>query len=265
LLIAPLFELAQSVGLAQDETRARLRSWVLALTVAVVTCSGQYIYNRVVYGRTILDGWYQRPTADTEQVGATRIAMLDRRTPGYFLGFAADALQFPYYPSGVEPSPRFWPVLIASSFCDYYNYSFAPTIDSGSPLLANGRDVGARATLLGRASVTGGTALAIVCVVGWIAAFVGLVLRREVARPLALLVPALGLAGQMFFATKFPYDFEGVVKGIYFQFATLPLYALLGCVFAWLWSWRALRIASVALATSIVPVATYTTYCVLHR
>jgi hypothetical protein len=265
LIVAPAIELAQSAGLALGERRARLRSWALALSVAVVTCAGQYIHNRVVYGKAVLDGWYQRPTADTEEVGAKRIPMLDRRTSGYFLDFSSDIFQFPYYPSGLHPKPRFWPVLIASSFCDYYNYRFGPAVDAGSPLIANTRKVGERATQLARASIVGGTVLSIVCAIAWIASFVRLVLRREVARPLALLIPAVGLAGQMFFATQFPYDFEGVVKGVYFHFATLPLYALLGCVFAWLAGSRVLRIAAAGLALAIVPIATYSTYCAFHQ
>jgi hypothetical protein len=265
LLIAPLFELAQSVGLDRSERLARFRSWTVVIAITVALCGGQYVHNHVAYGKTFPDGWYQRPTEDTQRVGAQRIATLDRRTLGYLVAFSTDVVHFPYYPAGVEPNPRFWPVLIASSFCDYYNYYFAPAADVGSPVVANGRQVGERATLLARASVASGIVIAVICAAAWPASFVRFVRRREVARPLVLLIPALAVIGQLLFATEFPYDFEGVVKGVYFHFATLPLYALLGAVFAWLWGSRGLRFIAWALATLLVPVATYTTYCVIQR
>ena len=70
--------------------------------------------------------------------------------------------------------------------------------------------------------------------------------------------------GQLLFAIEFPYDFEGVVKGVYFQFATLPLCALLGAVFGRLWRSRGPRLMAGALASLLVPVASYTTYCALY-
>jgi hypothetical protein len=264
LMVAPLVELVQSVGVHATERASRLRSWALAIAVTIATCGGQYAYNRVAYGKAVLDGWYKRPTADTERVGAQKTEITDRRTLGFFLGLSTDVLRFPYYPADIEPRSRFWPVLIASSFCDYYNYRFGPPADVGAPVVANGREVGERATDLGRASVAGGTVIALASALAWPIAILKLVRRREVARPLALLVPALAVMGQLFFATEFPYDFEGVVKGVYFHFATLPLYALFGTAFARLWRTRLLRPGAMVLAMSVIPVAAYTTYCAIQ-
>jgi hypothetical protein len=263
LLVAPVFEIAGNEALALSERIRRARAWALAAMVALGLSAGQYAYNHFEYGQAIIDGWYKRPTADTDNVGAHRIETLDRRTLGFFLGFTTDIVRFPYYPSGIEPTPRLWPLLIASSFSDYFNYSFAPASDVGYPLLAVSRSVGERATTLARASIAGGLIIASVSVVGWIAALVRLLRRREIARPIVLLLPAMGALGQMSFATKNPYDFEGVVKGIYFQFAAAPLYAVFGAAVAWLFTVPKLVPLAMVAILSIMPVAAYTTYCVL--
>jgi len=263
VFVGPVLETAQGWALPLSEKLRRARAWSVAAAVAVSIGGGQYVYNHVEYGRAFLDGWYRRPTEDTQRVGAQRMEPIDRRTLGFFLGFSTDIVRFPYYPSGIEPAPRLWPVLIASSFCDYYNYSFGPSSDVGAPVQVGGKPAGERATLLGRASVAGGVVIASVSAVGWLAAVTRMLRRREVARPLVLLMPALGALGQMFFATQYPYDFEGVIKGIYFHFATLPLYAVFGVLTAWLFTRRKLRPLALVAGLSIVPVAAYTTYCAL--
>jgi hypothetical protein len=262
LLAAPILEIANPRGLTLSERLHRAQAWALAATVALCVSSAQYAYNHFEYGRAVLDGWYKRPTADTLKVGADRIEPLDRRSAGFYLGFSADIVHFPYTPSGVEPTPRLSSILIGSSFSDYYNYRFAPSADNGS-LSAAGRPVGERATALARASVVGGVVISVVSALGWLVGFLKLIRRGEVARPVVLLLPAVGLIGQMSFATQFPYDFEGVVKGIYFQFAVAPLYAVFGASTASLLAVRTLRPVAAAIAASIIPVAAYTTYCVL--
>jgi hypothetical protein len=262
LAIAPLFELHLRADLAPALRVKRLGAWALAIGVAVVVASPQYVYNQRTYGKMVIDGWYKRPTADTTKVGAHRMEVLDRRTLGYFVGFTADIVRFPFAPSGVSPTPRFWPVLIASSFCDYQGYHFAPERDVGAPMVAQGTFVGRRAFHLARASVACGIVIALVTAAAWLVAAVRLWRRREVARTLVLLVPALGVLGQMYFATRYPYDFEGVVKGIYFHFVTLPLYALFGLGVAWVW--RRARPLGLLSASLILPVALYTIACVWH-
>ena len=69
----------------------------------------------------------------------------------------------------MEPEPRLWPMLVASTFVDYHSYRFAPTADAGRPVLARGTLVGGRAFALSRLSVWGGT---------WIAAVTAAACRR---------------------------------------------------------------------------------------
>ena len=45
---------------------------------------------------------------------------LDRRTLGFFVGWSNSIFEYPYFPSARS---RFLPVLIASTFVDYYNFS----------------------------------------------------------------------------------------------------------------------------------------------
>jgi hypothetical protein len=102
-----------------------------------------------------------------------------------------------------------------------------------------------------------------VSVLSWFAVLFRLLRRREIARPVVLLLPAVGALSLMSFVTQFPYDFEGVVKGIYFQFAATPLYAVFGTAVAWLLSVPKLMPVAIAAIVSLVPVAAYTTYCAL--
>lgn len=266
LLVAPWLELIQGRGIGLRGALGRARSWVMATAVAVSLCGWQFAYNRVAYGRAVLDGWYKRPTEDTERVAAHLTPVLDRRSVAYFIGFSPDVLNFPFPPSGVEPNSRLWSILIASTFCDYYGYRFAPPWGEGQLLLAGSQhaEVSERSVELARASVASGVFIAMMTAASSAIVAVRLVRRREVARLLMLLIPGFALLGQMYFATKYPYDFEGVVKGVYFHFATLPCYVIFGMTLAWLCRRRGLHWVAIPATLTLLPVAAYTTYCVFR-
>lgn len=262
LLAAPFFECLQRRAVHLRTVLDIARPWALAAGIALLGSGWLFVYNQVKYGKAFLDGWHMRPTADTIAAAAHNKPVLDRRTLGYFVGFTTDVVTFPYFPSGLEPQPRFWSVLIASSFVDYQSYKFAPERDVGASVRARGTLVGGRATELARGSVLGGILIALATVLGAAVAIPRMLAHREIARPLALGVPALAVLGQMSFATKFPYDFEGVVKGIYFHFSTLPLYFLFAATVVWLWRRPLLRPVAGIFALSILLPAAYTLYCV---
>jgi hypothetical protein len=247
-----------------DQTRGRVRRaapWLLSLALAAGISAGFYVHNQRAYGRMILDGWYQRPTESTKRVGAERIPLLDRRTLGFFLGWSPEVWRFPYYPSGVEPEPRFWSLIVASTFADYYNYGFGPAIDTGPQILANSAILGARTFALSCASAVAGTFIAAVTVAAWLIAAMRLLAAREAARLSLLVFSALAVAGQVSFAMRYPYDFEGVVKGIYLHFGSMPMYGLLGATAAWAWARRRARPLALLCWAAVFVVGLYSFYC----
>ena len=110
---------------------------------------------------------------------------------------------------------------------------------------------------LGCMSVVAGTAIALVTVIAWFAAVRALWRRREDGEPdprFALLLAPLGaLIGQIHFATKYPNDNFGPIKGAYLQFVAPVLCALFGVGVAWMWRrarWRWRVPALVAIGAS---------------
>jgi hypothetical protein len=236
---------------------------LVAAGIAIALASPQYLYNQRVYGKAFLDGWYQRPTADTVAVHAERLDLLDRRTAGFFLGLNADLTRYPYVPAGMKPVPRFFPQLIGSAFSDYFHYRFSPAVD-GKSSLRRGLGIYRYITAVARASQASGLVIAGVTVVTWFIAVYQTVRRREVARPLTLALPLLGLVGAAYFATQYPYEFEGVIKAHYYHFVTPPLYALYGVGAAWLLRQRFTRILGAGTCVCLIAPAAYSLLCIFR-
>jgi hypothetical protein len=263
--LSGLLEWIQRRDLAPSKQAVRFGAWVLAGSLALGMAAPQYIYNREVYGKALLDGWYHRPTADTTRAASHRKELLDRRTLGFVFGFSTDIVRFPYSPSGIEPTPRFWSALIATSYCDYFNYRFNPPPRNGEgSFTVRGNPVSKRVTNWARASVASGIGIALLTVVGWLVVFWGTLKRRELARPAVLLMPAVGLCGALYFTTQYPYDFEGVVKGHYFHFVSPPLYAVFGASVAWLLRRRWFAPLGWVGVALLIPPAVYSTLCSLR-
>lgn len=260
-----LLELVQRRDLPPSVRWQRTHAWLGAMGLSLALASPQYIHNKVVDGKAILNGWYKRPTSDLLRNGAFRLELSDRRTLGFLFDFNADVIRFPYYPSGLMPQARFWPTLIASSFADYYNYSFNRPIDSAGGMLANGRPVGRGvSTGSAQASVASGIGIAALAALGWLVAMVHMLFKREVARPVVLLLPALGVLGVLSLCVEYPYDFEGVVKGHYVHFASVPLYVTFGATVAWLMRRRNLAPLGWLAALLVVPPFFYSWICVMR-
>ena len=232
------------------ERLVRLGPWIVAILIVVAISGWWYVRSQILYGKMFVSGWDLLPTADTIAAKVKNIPLLDRRTIGYILGWSSDVYQNPYYPSGTSPHARFWPVLVATTFVDYYHYGFA-------------RGSMGRVMTTARVSAATGTVISAITVCAWGALVVRLLRRRDVARLVLLSFPLFGLLGQLSFAIQFPYDWEGVVKGIYLHFSAAPLYAVFAVGLVWLWRHARTRPIAVLGFLSLVGVASYTVHCLL--
>ena len=235
---------------------ARLVPFVVALAVVAAATGWYFSRNVHRYGKAVLSGYdYGDRFA---MVDAERVPLWKRRDVGYVLGWTFDIYRRPMWPAGYQPTPRFWPLVVATTFVDYYRYGFAPERawrdeEPGKPHHA--------VWDLARLSIAAGTVVAAVTVSAWVAALVLAWRRRRPSELALLLAPLFAVGGQLWFAWRYPIDWEGPVKGVYLQFAALPLCALFGVGVEWMWQrrrgWRAAAlVALVALAC----VAAYSCY-----
>ena len=126
----------------------------------------------------------------------------------------------PFWASATRPYARFWPILVATTFSDYYNFAFVPRPKANAPAVRiNGKPMLTSAILPARGSVIGGTAVALLAVVAWLVSARTLWRREDYARLLLLLAALLAMVGQLHFAVRFPNDNSGPIKGAYLQFA----------------------------------------------
>ena len=116
-----------------------------------------------------------------------------------------------------------------------------------------------------------GTPIALVTVIAWFAAMRSLWRRKEDGEPdprLALLLaPPGALLGALHFATKYPDDHFGPIKGAYLQFIAPILCALFGAGVAWMWRRRrpAWRVAALAAIGCVALVAAYSAHARFPR
>jgi 4-amino-4-deoxy-L-arabinose transferase-like glycosyltransferase len=249
--LAALVELARGGGLK----RALPLAAVLAGAALV---SGWYFAHNVsLYGKPFLagyDGPEKRAIANVDKT-----PLLQRRSLGWLLGWTADIYRQPSWPSGYEPTPHIGPVLVASTFSDYYKYRFEPT-QPGSE--GQTRTVPTPAAdALARASVAAGTLIAAATAAGFVALLIA-AWRRRAYGGLALLAgSAWAVAGQIAFAWRWPIDWEGPVKGVYLQFAALPMCAAFGVAVEWAWRRPRARPAAWVALVAVAVVAAYVGYC----
>ncbi len=241
---------------------ARLRP-LLAGALVLATVSGWYFArNKALYGRfapTAFEG-----SQRTNQASYEQIPYLERRPIGFYLGWNLPIYVRPFYPIGLKPNPRFFPVLIATTFNDYYFFSF-----SGGGKYGDDRWVPGVAVTLGCLSVISGTVLALITVLAWFGAVRALWRRRDDGEPdprfVLLLAPLGALLGQLHFATKYPNDNFGPIKGAYLQFVAPVMCALCGVGVDWMWRRRARRRWRVAALAALAALALVAAYSVQAR
>ncbi|HZS41910.1 MAG TPA: glycosyltransferase family 39 protein [Polyangia bacterium] len=256
---------AVAVGAALEFAAARGRRlrvakvWSVAFAVLIATSGWYYARNHHLYGKAFLTSFDHKERAMAESVDG--VPYWKRRSPGFFVGWSADLYREPYYPIGLQPNPRFFPVLIATTFVDYYNYYFMAPTGDGDELIEATRPVSRAAFTFSRMSFAGGTLIAAATVAAWLAAAVACARRRRFAELVLLLAPLFALLGALHFATQFPFDNLGHIKGTFLQFAAAPLCGLFGVAFAWMWERRRLRPVAVAELCALAFVASYSIYC----
>jgi len=263
LLAAFLAALAFALVRKRDAARVRpaLQGTALAVAVAIAIaiCGAHYTRHKILYGKFVLttfDIWVKTDPAQ-------KVPYLDHRTLSYVLGWDDDIFDKPYSPTGTTPHPRFWPVLLATSFADYYNFSFVPMPTASTPQTTiNNRVIRLSALAPMRRSVAGGAVLALLAALAWVVATRTLFFRGDHPRLFLLFIAAGAVAGQLHFAIKYPSDHMGLIKGVYLQFAEPVYCALTGLAMATLWNRRciATRVLAVAAVGAIALVASYSLF-----
>lgn len=241
--------------LARD--RRALRVAPLALIGFVAIAGWHVAHNLATYGKLV------PLTFDCRELGDAAPYLQQpywqRRPLGWFVGFTPTIFALPYFPTGLEP-PRFWSVLLASTFADYYNHGFGHrnTVDELG-LVANGFGINLTTVWLSRVSVAGGAVLA--C--GTIASLVAVLRRGWQARRadwlFVALAPIVATAGLLHFATTYPIDYLGMVKGAYLVYVAPLLCVLAGLGFQW--SLDRSRALAAIWVVALLAIAAYTLYC----
>jgi hypothetical protein len=262
LVVALGLALALDLVRAPDRWRPALRlRWkpMAAGAGIVLALSGWFfVRNQILYGMPAPTG-FEGPMK-VNQAPYEAIPYLRRRSPGFYFLWDQAVFRQPYVPSGTRPDPRFFPVLVASTFSDYYSYQFA-TRDAATPSIKIRRPVPLLALDLSRLSVVGGTLIALLTLLAWFGAARALRARPSDPRAVLLIAPLLALLGQLHFATKYPNDNFGPIKGAYMQFVAPVLCGLFGLAVGWMWRRRWGRIGACAAVGALVLVAAYTIDC----
>lgn len=212
---------------------ARALPWV-SVVVVVLTLNGWYYARNVrEYGRPFVTS-FDLPSQHRLVEAAQQHELLDRRTLGFVFGWDKSIFTYPYSQSGIGPNPRFFPVLIASTFQDFWGAGFMgwdrPVLRQGNPVSLRPPASYAR---ISRLAVIGGTIIALTTALAWIGAWIHLFRSRDFGRLTLLLVSLATVASALYFSTAHPADGHGVTKGNYLMFGAPPLFALVGVAAAW--------------------------------
>ncbi len=249
----------------QVDWRAKMKAlapWAATIAICLAVAGWFYARNARQYHNPFITSYEVMPDWLGHRAAGT--PLLDRRSLGFVFSWDRSIYQQPYYPSGLQPHPRFFPVILASTFVDYYNYSFSglsPDTPVEGALLANTRPVTTTLVWLSRGAVYGGTIVLLGTLVAWAVCLWKTFHRREWGLFALLLAPALATLVSLFFAMKYPYDHQGVVKGVYIQFGAPPLYAMFGMAVAWAGERRARWAILALLLLGLGAVAAYTFCC----
>jgi hypothetical protein len=188
-----------------------------------------------------------------------------RRSPSYVLGVGdAAMLSSPFFPNDSGAEPRFWPVLLATTFGDYYAYSYAGPARPGEKTETHNHGrVGVEAVRFAAASFCAGIVIALVTFAGLVATCVVCWRRRDV-RAVVLAAPIGAVLLQLQFAWTFPFDDQGMIKAHYVQLGVAPLFAVFGIAVSWCWRARRTQPLAVISLAAVVVVAAYSIWARCH-
>jgi len=251
---------AFAVAFGGGDLAARARRtvpWLVLVASFGATCGWYYVRNQKLHHKAVLSGYDGLDSVGTQKL---QTPYLKRRPPDFFYGWSSDILANPYAPTGASPRSYFWPVVVASTFVDYYNYSYVRGPDRPTPLSGNYKPLREAAVPFSVASVAGGVVIAASTVVAWFWVMIGCVRRRQPGIFALLLAPALAIVGQLHFVVQYPFDYQGPIKGVYLQFGTASLFALFGLAVYKMMQRRLTLPIGILQCAAIVAVASYTVY-----
>jgi 4-amino-4-deoxy-L-arabinose transferase-like glycosyltransferase len=270
-ILVPLLALATGVilGLLMPpgpvDWRARFRNllpWSATIVICLAVAGWFYARNLAHYHKPFLTSF------DTAQkfvvADSNNMPYLDRRTLGFIFSWDMSVYRLPYYPMGLQPNPRFFPVALASTFVDYYNYCFSGLLTSHrieGTLGANSRPLTSRLVGLSRGSIIGGTIILLGTLAAWAVCLPKTYFRKDWGLFAVLLVPLLTILFALHFAVQYPRDDYGVIKGAYMQFGAAPLYAMFGVAVDWARSERRRLPIFAILLLGLGGVSAYTFCC----
>ena len=209
--------------------RRRSGPIALACLLAVAVATPVYGRHREATGLWLPTSFERNEEGRQQQ--ASLPPYLERRPARYYLGTSLFALlSAPHYPNVVDQFPM---VLLATTFVDYYNYSFVTPPPSVSQRVVNYRALAAHTETRMRWSILGGLVLAMVTLVAYVLVVLVALRRWRISWLVPLSIPVAGVLGQLHYATKYPFDYMGLVKSLYLQFGWAPLFACFGVAVAW--------------------------------
>ena len=257
LVIAVALEIARSPQPWPEALRARRRPFAVGALIVVGLAGWFYVRNEKLYGMLAPTGY--EGLVKASQAPYEKIPYLQRRDPDFLLMWDPAVFVQPYAPAGTHPRPRFFSVLVASTFSDYYSYALAGWQDGDRLEQIANRPVPLLAFYLSCLSVIGGTLISALTVLAWFGALRWMRARPQDPRAVLLFLPLVALLGQIHFAIKYPNDNFGPIKGAYLQFVTPILSALFGLAVAWMWRRRAA--GAVAALVALLMVVVYIADC----
>lgn len=263
--------LGATVGLElflnDDTLLARAKNalpWAAMLAVVVAVCGWYFMRNVRDYGQPFVT------TFDLQSQHSLvrpydNVPLGDRRSFGFVVNWSQAIYAWPFWPSAMGEHPRFFPVAMASTFVDYWNFSFSGLNPAGqSPIWAGSRPMSAQVLAAARYAMWGGTVIMLASAAAWFVAMRHSLLSRDFGAVCVLLVPLFTVLAALQFAITYPVDSYGVTKGVYMQFGAAPMYLLFGLALDWAhrrvqrWPLLALLLAA------LWGVAAYTVYCRLR-
>lgn len=256
ILCGAILELLLSRDSWTEKLRAAL-PFAAMLGLCVLLCGWFYARNVREHHKLFLTS-FDLPFEEQHVAKSNRLPYLERRSLGYLFGWDSRIFVYPFHPTSIEPYPQFFPVAVASTFSDYWKFSFSglSVPERGGPSLEFDRIVRAS-----QFAVVGGTVIWIATSSAWLWVFAFAFRKRRFDELALLLVPLLTVASALHFAIANPVDYYGVVKGIYMQFGAPSLYALFGLSVAWTLAKPDRWPLFVALLSAFWCVTAYTMYC----
>ena len=250
--------------LRKAELRARvfaLLPWAAMLSLCLLICGWYFARNVRQYHKLFLTS-FDLKFESSLVAESNKTPYLYRRALGFFVGWDPAIFRFPYFPTAIRPNSQFFPVAVASTFVDYWNYTFSGLPrDKPTQMSALFFPLSPAILRVSQIAVAGGTVIAAAVAAAWFGTIGKVFRRQDFASFFLLLVPLLTVLSAMHFAVANPVDHYGVIKGIYMQFGAPPMYALFGLAVAWAarksdrWPLFALLVAALWL------VGSYTVYC----